>query len=230
MSENGQRSEGQSPDTHRKRNLSSGGREKKARRFPWVWVIGLPALALLVWLATQLVGQAGPSSAIRGNAMARRSRTPSPELTSFVEFARASHVPPTRWDERYVDTGLNRLTAALENLAEAGPRDPVVDRRLAELRRRLPDLRAARGSGGNAEAAPVREAFLIATNAMDEIAADRLPGARPLVKLVRDAAESIRADQALAPQMRKVEAFFSQAGYAVTALAPSSAALIDLSG
>jgi hypothetical protein len=213
----------------RKGHLSHGYAGNGGERFPWAWVLGLSGLAILFWLGSELRSRPGPPSAIPGSAVERESRAPSRKLTQFVEFARAAHVPPPESRRRYVDAGMHRLTAALDDIAGSGPRDPVADRGLAALRKHVADL-AAGGGGANGETESVREAFLLATSAMDEIAADRIPGARPLVKIVGEVAESIDTDRPLDSQMQKVEDFFRQAGYAVIALAPSSAMLAEAGG
>jgi hypothetical protein len=200
------------------------------RRFPWVWVIGLPALAIVAWVGIELFpSRASAPAVVSGNAGGGRGTMPSPELTNFVEFARQAHVPPRSTDAAYIHRGMNRLSAALQDLAEQGPRNPVVENHLAELRRLLPGIGSGAG-GADQQVRSVREAFLLATGTMDAIATERTPGARPLIQFVRDAAQSITPDRSLASQMEKVQDFFQQAGYAVIALAPSSSAVAEAGG
>jgi hypothetical protein len=216
------------PEVHRHRRLSGSRPKSGGFRLPWAWFIGLPALAIVVWLGTELVPEErGAPAAASGGAVVGKHAAPSRELTSFVEFARDAHVPPPGSDVTYVRAGLRRLWAALHDLAGNGPGNPVVEQRLAELQRLLPTIGSDGGGNANARTGHVREAFLLATGTMDAIATERTPGVRPLVQFVRDAALSIAVDRPLASQMEKVEDFFQQAGYAVIALAPSSAALSE---
>jgi hypothetical protein len=214
----------------RPRHLSGSRPKAGARRFPWAWIIGLPALAIVVWLGAELLPRGTKAPAVISvSAVAGKRRAPSAELTSFVEFARDAHLPPRSTDASYVQAGMTRLSAALQDLAEQGPRNPVVENHLADLRRLLPKV-GSEAASPDGRATSVREAFLLAVGTMDAIATERTPGARPLIQFVRDAAQSIATDRPLASQMEKVEDFFQQAGYAVIALAPSSSALADAGG
>jgi hypothetical protein len=197
-----------------------------------LWLLGLVALALLVWAAAELTN-IGPADRERAAEPATPgapvdTAAPAPHETtvtgaSFQVWVRDSaEISDRMGAQEYVAAGLQRMTAAVWWLADMAS-DP-------ELRRRADEIRTGTGAGriDAPDPAQVRQIFIAAAALVTDInqhAAEPSPAAVRHAEQAYAIAESIEPDLPLERQRHRVFSYFDFMGGAIDAAAGASRAL-----
>ena len=197
---------------------------ERKERSVWPWILGLLALALVVWL---LLAQRGgrEDAFVTDTAIGDTDPgiTPGAARTgavgSFIAYvderrARAE----AGLDHEYTAEGLRRLADALEEIARQHQLGAAqVEQRVNTLRERADALQRNPESREHARLA--REAFVAVVDVMRDLQQQRFPDAANQVEQVRLAATSVTADRELLQQKEEVQRFFDRAGEVVQHMA-----------
>ena len=199
--------------------------ERRDHRGPlWLWLIGVIAVVLLIWLAT------GRRHSHQMAAMSRDTASSAGEVTTPVPSANtgaaAGPVAPSTptagaggfrdidafstWissgglirtalrENEYTAGGIRRLADALESQGASGAS-------IDNMRKQADDLQNSR-SKSDRHGDMARSAFLSASDAFDSLSHGQLN-----VSHVRDAADAVKPGTDLLRQRSKVQAFFQSA-------------------
>lgn len=181
--------------------------QEKKGPSPWLWIIGLVAVAVLIWLFTGLSGDddefatesgetidtiAAPAeTGIAGGTAIEGEDAETEDYLAFVRETSAADAAGR--EHAYVVEGLRKLTAALD--ADAG----------LETVREAVDRLEESETDATLHAGLTREAFLAVAESMESMQATGD------IASLRQAAEAIQPDQPLLDQTADVEAFFTTA-------------------
>lgn len=202
--------------------------ERKERTiWPWI-VLGLILLTLLAWWLLSQRGErdgftvfqdttgqvvdtaAGTMAGLRGDA--------PEEVSSFVRWAdenRARQESDT--SHEYTADGIRRLAAAIGSLADRDTAGMQTIRQRVDTVRGLADALERNWESPN-HAQYARQAFLEASEVMDQLRTQRFPNAANQVAQARQAAENVQQNQPLLEQRQQVQQFFERAGTALQAM------------
>lgn len=193
---------------------------KRKERSVWPWVlIGIILLALLAWWVMSRRDR-DPDAGVFPADTAQVGTTAAPTATAdgaVGEFVRYSDEGRARGEmgvtHEYTATGIRRLAAALEDIANRQQtRDAMVSDRIPMLRNLADSLQATEDSPRHANHA--RSAFTIGADIITALRRDDA-GATDAARRAREAAESIQPTTPLLQQRRQVREFFDRAADAL---------------
>ena len=206
---------------------------ERKERSVWPWILGLLALALLVWFLLAQRGEREDAfvtdTAVTGTGLgfgagAGAGATAGGAVGSFVAYVDERRAREAAGlDHQYTAEGLRRLADALEDLTrrhQAGGTE--IHPRIDGIRQRADSLQ--RDPQSREHARLTREGFVAAAEVMRDLQQQRFPNVADQVEQVRRAAMNVRADQELLQQNAQVQQFFDRASDAVQQMSGTGAA------
>lgn len=185
------------------------------RSSPWPWILGVLALALVVWVAFAAMRDddadtqyAAVTDDGRPEGTAGTSGAVPAAVDEYSAFAETEDMTPGR-DHAYTAEGIRKLSAALGAVIERNGNDAESRSRFDRFRQSADRLEREPQSGQHAGI--VRDVF---TSAVDVMESSRVDAGD--VSQLRQTASSIAADQPLLDQADAIERFFSQSAEALT--------------
>ena len=215
------------------------------KRSIWPWILGLIVLALLIWLAVEMMDRDEPEvvggvvndtavtvtdTALTGGAagapVAAAVPAPLRQYLSTCRSAEGAQPSSMGREHEYTRTCLSLLADSMSAVAAQRPMDPQINEQLGTLRRQIDSMRESDGSSLE-HSNRAREAAIAgadALSAMHRAYAGTNAQAETAVGSARDAAQQIQATQQLLNQKEAVTRFFREAGNALQAMTSTPAA------
>ncbi|CAN5683172.1 hypothetical protein BH23GEM11_BH23GEM11_01520 [soil metagenome] len=196
---------------------------------PWPWIIaGIVILALVLWFFLWRGDDPAGTAGMPGDtttytttpAVDDTAAVRSPAVQSFVQFAdEGTEVPDTGTSHDYTSTGLDRLVAALEDLANRDAASSVDGQaRLTEMRAFADSLQ--RNPESTEHSRYARDAFLAGARVMEQMQQGGMNLPADAVADVRTTATEMRPGGLLLDQIPTVRRYFERSATALRSFAP----------
>ena len=199
--------------------------ERKERTtWPWI-VLGLILLSLLAWWLLSQRGDRDGFAVLQdttgqvidtvgGTAAGVRDDAPE-DVAAFVRWTDESRARQEE-DTSHAHTadGIRQLAAAIESLADRDTAGMEMVRQRADSIRGLADALERDWESPN-HAQHARQAFLEASELMDQLRTQRYPNSANDVAMARQAAQNVQPAQPLLAQRQQVQQFFDRAATAL---------------
>ena len=206
----------------------------------WPWIIGLIVLALLIWaLAEMLGGDRADTAAVVDDTVPRTTEVAPTTTTDPAMTGAAAGVPAAVQEfetfvaqrdasadaglqHEYTSTGLQRLAAAIESLAQRHTTQaPAVQQSLQTMRQQADRLQQSDPTSTQ-HANMTRDAFTSAADALAALQREYHAGVSGLeneVNQVRQAAQGVQTTTPLLQQRDQIQTFFDRARTALLTIA-----------
>lgn len=199
----------------------------------WPWILGLIALALLIWALTQMFGREDRTAGVVTDTMVTDTFPAATPMAPATTAQPAAVQQFAQWVERrdgqedaglqhqYTVNGLRQLADALEAVVQQRGVDAAAARQEIETIRTSANQLEQSDWQSQQHANMTRDAFTSAADAMGRIHQQHYAGTANLdneISQVRESAQAIQPTQPLLEQRDTLHRFFERARDALTTM------------